>query len=31
MMIPKVIGIIFGMLAGGIYAWKLKEMPLCRP
>ena len=24
-MIPKVIGIIVGMLAGGIYAWKLKE------
>ena len=30
-MIPKIIGIIFGLLAVGIFAWKFKETPLCRP
>jgi len=30
-MLPKTIGIIFGILAVGIYAWKFKETPLCRP
>jgi hypothetical protein len=31
MMIPKIIGIAFGILAVGIYAWKFKETLLCRP
>jgi len=31
MMIPKIIGIVFGIIAVGIYAWKFKETPLCRP
>ena len=30
-MLPKIIGIIFGILAVGIFAWKFKETPLCRP
>ena len=30
-MIPKIVGVVFGMLAVGIYAWKFKETPLCRP
>jgi len=25
MMIPKIIGAVFGILAAGIYAWKLKD------
>jgi hypothetical protein len=29
--ICKIIGIIFGLLAVGIFAWKFKETPLCRP
>ena len=31
MMVDKIAGIVFGMLAVGIYAWKFKETPLCRP
>jgi len=31
MTLPKIIGIIFGILAVGVYAWKFKETPLCRP
>jgi len=31
MMVAKVIGIAFGIIAVGIYAWKFKETPLCRP
>jgi len=31
MMIAKIIGIIVGILAVGIFAWKFKETPLCRP
>jgi len=31
MMIAKVIGIAFGILAVGVYAWKFKETTLCRP
>jgi len=31
MMIAKIVGIVFGILAVGIYAWKFKETPLCRP
>jgi hypothetical protein len=31
MMIPKIIGAVFGILAVGIYAWKFMETPLCRP
>jgi hypothetical protein len=31
MMIAKTKGAIFGILAVGIYAWKFKETPLCRP
>ncbi len=30
-MVPKIIGIVFGILAVGVYAWKFKETPLCRP
>jgi len=30
-MLPKIIGIMSGILAVGIYAWKYKEPPLCRP
>ena len=30
-MIPKIIGIAAGLLAVGVYAWKFKETPLCRP
>lgn len=30
-MVAKVIGIVFGISAVGIYLWKLKEAPLCRP
>ncbi len=30
-MIPKIIGAVFGILAVGIFAWKFKETPLCRP
>jgi len=30
-MLPKIIGTIFGILAVGIFAWKFKETPLCRP
>jgi hypothetical protein len=30
-MTPKIIGAVFGILAVGIYAWKFKETPLCRP
>ena len=30
-MLPKIIGIIFGILAVGIYAWKFNETPPCRP
>jgi len=30
-MVAKVIGIAFGIIAVGIYAWKFKETPLCRP
>jgi hypothetical protein len=30
-MVAKVIGIAFGLLAVGIYAWKFKETPLYRP
>ena len=28
---PKTIGILSGILAVGIFAWKFKETPLCRP
>ena len=31
MIIPKIIGIVFGLLAVGIFAWKFNETPLCRP
>jgi len=31
LMLPKIIGIISGILAVGVYAWKFKETPLCRP
>jgi hypothetical protein len=31
MMIPKIVRIIFGILAVGINAWKFIETPLCRP
>lgn len=30
-MIPKIIGILFGITAVAIYAWKFRETPLCRP
>jgi hypothetical protein len=30
-MAPKIIGIILGVAAVGIFAWKFKETPLCRP
>jgi len=30
-MIPKILGALFGILAVGIYAWKSRETPLCRP
>jgi len=30
-MLPKIIGLIFAILAVGIFAWKFKETPLCRP
>jgi len=30
-MVAKIIGIVFGILAVGVYAWKFKETPLCRP
>ncbi len=30
-MFPKVIGIISGILAVSVYAWKFRETPLCRP
>lgn len=30
-MLPKVIGLVFGLLAVGIFAWRFKETPLCRP
>jgi hypothetical protein len=30
-MVAKVIGAVFGILAVGIYAWKFKETPFCRP
>jgi hypothetical protein len=28
---PKIIGIICGIAAAGISAWKFKDTPLCRP
>jgi hypothetical protein len=31
LLLPKIIGIIFGLLAVGVFAWKFKETPLCRP
>ena len=31
MMIAKIVGVIFGLLAVGVFAWKFKETPLCRP
>ena len=31
MMAAKIIGVVFGILAVGVYAWKFKETPLCRP
>ena len=31
MMIAKILGAVFDILAVGIYAWKFKETPLCRP
>jgi len=31
MMNAKNIGVVFGVLAVGIYAWKFKKTPLCRP
>jgi len=30
-MLPKIIGILSGILAVGVYAWKFRETPLCRP
>jgi len=30
-MLPKIIGIISGILAIGVYAWEFRETPLCRP
>jgi hypothetical protein len=30
-MSPKIIGIIFGTAAAGIFAWKFRDTPLCRP
>ena len=30
-MAVKIIGVVFGILAVGIYTWKFKETPLCRP
>ena len=30
-MFPKIAGIVCGLLAVGIFAWKFKETPLCRP
>jgi hypothetical protein len=30
-MIPKIIGAVFGLMAVGVFAWKFKETPLCRP
>ena len=30
-MVPKIIGIILGVAAVGLYVWKFKETPLCRP
>ncbi len=31
MTVAKVIGIAFGILAVGIYAWNFKKTPLCLP
>ena len=30
-MLPKIISIIFGLVAVGIFIWKFKSTPLCRP
>jgi hypothetical protein len=30
-MFPKIIGLILGLAAVGLYAWIFKETPLCRP
>ena len=30
-MIPKIIGILFGILAVAIFAWKFRETQLCTP
>jgi len=29
--LSKIIGIIFGLLAVGIFVWKFKKTELCRP
>ncbi len=30
-MLPKIIGIFFGILEIGIFGWNFKEKPLCQP
>ncbi len=30
-MLPKIIGVISGIFAVGVFAWKFRETPLCRP
>lgn len=30
-MLPKIIGTVFNLMAVGIFAWKFRETPLCRP
>ena len=30
-MLPKIIDILSGILVVGVYAWKFRETPLCRP
>jgi hypothetical protein len=30
-MTAKIAGVLAGLLAIGVFAWKFKETPLCRP